>query len=677
MDWRDHSTKMALRLGPALLIIISFIALMIGVILHGISINELEYRNPPATHFEQNVVIAEKLDNNLMWFLQVTDLHLSNRGEFQREKDFIEFCDRYVDIFKPDAVLVTGDITDGRMPNTTFGTGPQLDEWLAYSNAIAKSEPLKRLHTKWFDIRGNHDNFNVYRPEDPNTLYRKYAIMGKQHRRNYMGNVTKGDKLYTFIGVDEVQTPGLKIPFNFIGIVKDEDIRELKQFKRVAQEMNSEFTTWFAHYPTSSLASPKEGLRSIINGPYMCGHYHTIGNLVTQMHSTQQPGYAEVELGDWKHNRRIRLAAVDHQLFNFVDFNFAEFPVALMTNPKKPEFLMPKLEPVDRIGNSSHIRVIAFSNATHIKSVEIFIDDVQKGPMKHSGGPLWTLPWNPKEYSTGLHRAELFVEDSNGLKRSFHQDFSIDGSKQEFSIGARLLLRAYFRTNVMTMFYFIVFVCTLPLLVLRLLTYNHGEVGLRRHYRGTLLYKAHLLSKITRIFVPLFIIPIWVAVGPHFVGRLVDEAIGACFAWGVLIDGTFIHTGITFNVGSIFLLFVHGPEVLLLIYQVGSSYYSLQHANTPASILSIRIVIHVFVITILQVFMGALLYSAYGGMSLMTSFLYVWCTIIYAYCWYQTTTLDKSDYNSFEKTENINEQQPLTSQRGRDDKSSASDQSTC
>jgi hypothetical protein len=574
--------------------------------------------------------------------------------------------------------MVTGDITDGRKPNTTFGTGPQLDEWLAYSNAITKTNAINK--TIWIDIRGNHDNFNVYRPQDPNNLYRKYSIMGRNHSRNYYKFLEKGTgsdmKRYTFIGVDEVQTPGLKIPFNFIGIVKDEDLSELKKFKKIAQDQNSEYTVWFAHYPTSSIASPNEGLRNIIDGPYLCGHYHTIGNLVTQMHVTQQPGYAEVELGDWKYNRRIRLAAVDHQLFNFVDVGFKQFPIALMTNPKKSQYSMPKYEPTDRIKQSTHIRVLAFSNASSINKVEISIDGGVAQQLTLSSGPLWVLKWNPDGYQTGLHTARIYVEDSNGSNRTYEQDFSLDLSKKDFSIGAKILLRAYFRTSVMSIFYFIVTVCTLPLLILRLVSYKSHHTGLKRHYNGTFLFKLHLLSNIQRLFLPLFIIPLWIAVGPHFIGYLVDEALGACFVWGVITDGTFIHTGITFNVGSIFLLFVQVPETILLTYQVSSSYRSLAQLNRPSSIMSLRMILHLAV-TSIQLWMGSLLYSAYGGISFLTSFPYVWCIFIYAYCWYQCTKLEKSDFINFERTEDSTEQQPLTSHKIRDDKSSASEKSTC
>lgn len=664
-------------MGPALLILLSFVAIMLGIILHAISINEIQYKSPPATHFDPSVIIDDK-STDIVWFLQVTDLHISTLGHHDREKDLEEFAQKYVDIIKPDVVLVTGDITDGRVPNTTFGTGPQLDEWVAYNGAITRTNVRERIKGGgWLDIKGNHDNFNVYRPKDPNTLYRRYSIQGKQHARNYNHTLEKDGKTYTFIGVDEVQTPGLKIPFNFIGIVEDQDLTELKEFKKIAKERNSQYTVWFAHYPTSSIASPHEGLRNIIDGPYLCGHFHTIGGWVTQMHATQQPGFVEIELGDWKYNRRVRLAAIDHQLFSFVDVGFREFPIALMTNPKRTDYSMPKYEPVDRIMNSTHIRVLAFSNST-VTKVEVRIDDISRLVLSKTSkdGPLWVVPWRPSDYSSGLHTAQIYVEDLNGLKRTYTQTFSLDGSKGEFSIGARILLRAYFNTSVMSVFFFIVTVCSLPLIVLRLIIYRHHETGLRRHYKGTFLFNLHLLCNIDTFFVPLFTVPIWMSIGPHFIGRMVDEAIGACFVWGVIIDGTFLHTGITYNVASIFLLFIHIPELILLTYQVSSSYNSLSTLDKPSSIFNIKLIMHLC-ITALQLWMGAVLYSAYGLMSLLTSFPFVWCILIYGYCWHRCTKIRKSDFIMFNKTGSSEEQQALTGQRARDDKSSTSDHSTC
>lgn len=676
MDRRDTLIKMALRLGPALLVIVSFTALLIGSVYHATNIDELQYSNPPASNFDPNVIIGDG-KTNLVWFLQVTDLHLSNRGHFDREDDFKEFAKTYIDIIKPHVVLITGDITDGRIPNSTFGTAQQLDEWMAYSNAISKSGALNK--TVWLDIRGNHDNFNVYRPRDPSVLYRKYSVQGKMHSRNYYHLLKADDGLnYTFIGVDEVQTPGLKIPFNFIGIVDHQDLGELREFKKISKDANSQYTVWFAHYPTSSIASPDEGLRNIIDGPYLCGHYHTIGNWITQMHATQQPGYVELELGDWKYNRRVRLSAIDHQLFNFIDFNFREFPVALMTNPKTAEYLMPRYEPSGRIAKSTHLRVLAFSNATILK-VQISIDGGQRLDMKLSpaGAPLYVRAWSPDEYLTGEHKAEIYVEDFSGASKVFTQTFSLDGSKGDFSLKAKMLIRAYFKSYVMTLFYFVIIVCTLPMLALRLIAYRHKETGLKRHYRGTFLYNLHLLCNVRRIYLSLMLVPIWMAFGPSFIGYMVDEAIGICFVWGVLIDGRFLHTGITFNVSSIFLLFVHIPEVILLTYQISNTFNSLAQSNKPTSVVNLKLAFHLL-LTALQCFMGSLLMSAYGLLAYLTSFQFLWCMLIYNYCWYQCSKLLRGDFIRFNLGIDCQEEQrSLTGTRARDDKSSASDQSNC
>ena len=36
---------------------------------------------------------------------------------------------------------------------------------------------------------------------------------------------------------------------------------------------------------------------------YLCGHLHTLGDLVPNMYTRQKTGMLELELGDWKINR--------------------------------------------------------------------------------------------------------------------------------------------------------------------------------------------------------------------------------------------------------------------------------------------------------------------------------------------------------------------------------------
>lgn len=138
-------------------------------------------------------------------------------------------------------------------------------------------------------------------------------------------------------------------------------------------------------------------------------------------------------------------------------------------------------------------------------------------------------------------------------------------------------------------------------------------------------------------------------------GRLVDEAYGACFVWGALIDGRYLHTGITFNVVSIFLLFIHMPIVMLLSVQVGDSYAHLVQPNQKSAFFNFKLVLYA-ALTLLQFSINILLYSAYGTLAFFTSFPFLWCIVVYANCWRAALGLTKSHF-ALEHSQN---QQPLT-----------------
>lgn len=70
----------------------------------------------------------------------------------------------------------------------------------------------------------------------------------------------------------------------------------------------------------------------------------------------------ELELGDFKKNRKYRVLSVDNGLLNFVDVQYGKYPVILVTNPKNAMFHMPEYEPRHRIAKSTHIRVLVFTD---------------------------------------------------------------------------------------------------------------------------------------------------------------------------------------------------------------------------------------------------------------------------------------------------------------------------
>ena len=103
------------------------------------------------------------------------------------------------------------------------------------------------------------------------------------------------------------------------------------------------------------------------------------------MYAVNGEGQLELELGDWKDNRkydttlllqlllsytspyytmyyhRYRIMAIDHDLLSFTDYQYKTWPVILITNPKDARFSAPAHEPSLRILHSTHIRYIIVS----------------------------------------------------------------------------------------------------------------------------------------------------------------------------------------------------------------------------------------------------------------------------------------------------------------------------
>lgn len=183
-----------------------------------------------------------------------------------------------------------------------------------------------------------------------NNYFQKYSIQGSEHKRSYMKLVKGGSgELYTFIAVDACLEPGPKRPFNFIGLLTQNDTDHIHRLIDRSRNAGSNYTVWFAHYPTScimTMNNQSQSLREIISDAddglvYMCGHLHTLGGMVPNMYTLQRNRFLELELADFKSSRIYRVAAIDHGVFSFVDVRHNTWPVILITNPKHALYHIP------------------------------------------------------------------------------------------------------------------------------------------------------------------------------------------------------------------------------------------------------------------------------------------------------------------------------------------------
>ncbi|CAF2970293.1 unnamed protein product [Rotaria sp. Silwood2] len=93
--------------------------------------------------------------------------------------------------------------------------------------------------------------------------------------------------------------------------------------------------------------------RSIV---FLNGHLHSLRKHLYARHSD---GLLELELEDWKVNRKFRIVTIDAGILSFGDFRFGQSIYAVICNPKETKFKTPR-EPLYRLSQSTHIRILIF-----------------------------------------------------------------------------------------------------------------------------------------------------------------------------------------------------------------------------------------------------------------------------------------------------------------------------
>lgn len=590
--------------------------------------------------------IMGNTSKHLIWFMQISDIHISIFHDPSRISELKEFCDQTVKTIKPAVVLASGDLTDAKTSDN-MGSRQFVQEWQLYQQTLKDSDVTE--HTVWLDIRGNHDNFNVPSLGSKENFYRNYSVQGRKHPKSYMYLVKNKDEVYSFIGMDACLDPGPRRPFNFVGVLTQEEVDHLKNLVMEGRKQGTSYMVWFGHYPTSCILAPGAGIRSLISSfpeglAYLCGHLHMLGGLLPNMYTLQHGGFLELELGDWKDNRIYRLAAIDHGLFSFIDVPHRQWPAVLITNPKHALFTMPSREALDRSLVSTHVRVLAFS-ISEIKTVRIRINDGPWQRCEHIEGPLYTLQWNPEEFARGMHKLEVFVEDVDGRERVIDQPFSLDGSRLTFKLLARIALMC----NISLVFQFLfgasLLMYIVPLCILKFVDRLVKRGKLRRPEIRlgcirTWLRKLWVLATVDRIFYPLVLYPLYLTVGPWSIGEVIEGYTGIIFAWGTIINGAYLPGSFTYAYGFFQMCSFQFPLTLFLANCVDQRF---RRCRTYPKSWKSRLCHHLpfGVLVAVQMVLAYFFWLAYGTMAFILGPLRTWSILLALLLWHQANMMSQ------------------------------------
>ena len=122
--WISYLSKLFISIALALAIINSIYV--------AYSFNTLSFHTGTIDSHQKLDTVLGNQTEDLIWFVQVSDLHFSRYESPERLQDFQNFCHYSNEILQPRAFIITGDITDAKTQGRSGAVEP-FQNWVRKS----------------------------------------------------------------------------------------------------------------------------------------------------------------------------------------------------------------------------------------------------------------------------------------------------------------------------------------------------------------------------------------------------------------------------------------------------------------------------------------------------------------------------------------------------------------
>lgn len=585
------------------------------------------------------ITFSDPRYNELSWFVHITDIHISSWEDDTRQSQLQQFVEDGLSNIQPELVMCGGDLTEAKSSNLHAAQDGR--EWEEYHRIVSR----RWSNVTWLDIRGNHDTLNVLGRNSSENYFSQHSSMGSLgYLSSYKVSLVSRGQTFNVLAIDATWDLGVNYPFNFVGQIADAEQKNLLSL--VSDNKEEEVTIMFGHYPTS-VVEQAGFLRDLISKGivYLSGHLHDLALFrMHTMFSFHNDRDLELELVDWKNNRKFRILAVDQGKLSFVDVEFNEWqtqPVALVTYPKDIQFMNPAKEDFSKY-QENIIKVLVFHNLP-ISKVLISLDggDEIEGEAV-DGGPLYILPWNTENFKTGVHTIKVRVTDFVNRKavKYFEQKFTLDPEEavRFNSFMPNIVLRSSFASLFHTLYGLTLTLnIMIPLglkVILRLLQSGKLTARYRNKFQKFLSFclvrKLMLVVSHDAILISMMLFILYMAVGPWVIGSMIEGRLGAVFAWGVVVDNTMIRSQVPFSYYFVHFGLIHPVMVLAVGHLLDVRYGQATGRFLTGMLAHVSVMASLLLMTAGSLFLSLTFWVQFGVLGIFLGPLKTWSYIFYS-----------------------------------------------